>query len=495
LFGTILLGSVLVFPVGKTGFHFHDLSIAFDGGYRILKGQLPFVDFFSPIGPVLFIQQAAFFALFGVTINAYLLHGAFLNAVAALVAYSLLRRFDRTTAVVGAAVTSFWFFLPPGAPYIDTTALFWAFVGVLALTQKREPSSPKGFYLFAAGVCVGLSFLTKQNVGAFAIVLGGLLTVFNSGGRSLLSYWLGVSVPLALFLFYLVLVDGLTNYSYYALTVPLEIPRLQSVFPQAGKLLWNALRPDAYRTVSWPEFSYELVFYTAIAWLIWTFLGNRTQEKRELSLVIGALLLLQNLSRDTSRNDWELYFPFIGVALAGFGFLIRRPTRRYVVVLSLLGLVVAAYGYRVSASRQAHGGIRVPVTTYVLKHPRLSNLRVDADSGRALDELLLFLDRNVAADDPIFIYPYQTILYGALAKIPPQPLLWFAKGVSYSAYDSSKTDSQIVNALRRQNVHWIVIEKNLIAMVDDFPQLQAYLNSDFREAHTIRNRYILYFKA
>jgi hypothetical protein len=57
-----------------------DQSVVFDGGYRVLAGQLPFRDFAAAAGAVPNVLQAGFFALLGTTWFAYCLHAAVLDA-------------------------------------------------------------------------------------------------------------------------------------------------------------------------------------------------------------------------------------------------------------------------------------------------------------------------------------------------------------------------------------------------------------------------------
>ena len=81
----------MTFRAGERGLFGFDQSIVFDGGYRVLRGQVPYRDFIIPIGPVVFWIQALFFALFGVEYHTCILAAAFFNALAALLTVGIIK--------------------------------------------------------------------------------------------------------------------------------------------------------------------------------------------------------------------------------------------------------------------------------------------------------------------------------------------------------------------------------------------------------------------
>jgi hypothetical protein len=70
--------------VGHLGIFAFDQSILFDGGWRILSGQVPFKDFLMAFGPVSLTLQALFFKILGVNWTAMVVAGAVVAVVAAL---------------------------------------------------------------------------------------------------------------------------------------------------------------------------------------------------------------------------------------------------------------------------------------------------------------------------------------------------------------------------------------------------------------------------
>src|ERR1700689_1644231 len=110
------LGMVLVLYYGPIGFLPSNQSIVFDGGWRILSGQVPYLDFTAPDAIVPSIMQAGFFACFGVTWASYVLHAAVMNGLFSIIVFWFLRAFDLRTswAFYYALLSAFFFYTPSG---------------------------------------------------------------------------------------------------------------------------------------------------------------------------------------------------------------------------------------------------------------------------------------------------------------------------------------------------------------------------------------------
>src|SRR4051812_41759698 len=68
----LLGGAALLFTwlTGHRGVFLLDQSMIFDGGWRLLQGQVLYKDFLVPFGPVTFVIQALSFKVFGVNWSA-----------------------------------------------------------------------------------------------------------------------------------------------------------------------------------------------------------------------------------------------------------------------------------------------------------------------------------------------------------------------------------------------------------------------------------------
>ncbi|MEX2660616.1 MAG: hypothetical protein WD227_01755, partial [Vicinamibacterales bacterium] len=77
--------------VGRIGYMALDQSIVFDGGWRLLNGQVPWRDFMTPNGLAPMALQAVVFAVGGVSWSAYVAHAGLVNAAGAVVVLLFLR--------------------------------------------------------------------------------------------------------------------------------------------------------------------------------------------------------------------------------------------------------------------------------------------------------------------------------------------------------------------------------------------------------------------
>lgn len=169
---------------GRRGFMPLDHSVVFDGGWRILGGQVPWRDFDAPSFVTPSYLQALFFGLFGVSWSSFVAHAALANGVFALCTWSLVVRLGgpRGLAAIVAGLAALLFYPPVGVPFADqhsflfTLAALWAAVvgrGIGRGAQHQEaPGAP-----VVAGVFQGL---TLRELIAWAAVPLFILAGFFS---------------------------------------------------------------------------------------------------------------------------------------------------------------------------------------------------------------------------------------------------------------------------------------------------------------------------
>src|SRR5437868_3657368 len=78
----LVLAFALTWEAGHRGMMPLDQSMLIDGAWRLLQGQTLYRDFISPFGPIVFLIQAGFFALAGVSWTSTVLAAATLNVAA-----------------------------------------------------------------------------------------------------------------------------------------------------------------------------------------------------------------------------------------------------------------------------------------------------------------------------------------------------------------------------------------------------------------------------
>jgi len=170
------VGYMLIFGV----FAFRDYSIIFDGGLRIWHGQIPYRDFFLPLGPMVFYLQAFFDLLAGPNIRAMQLHAGVINAIVLCLFFLYARRNIPTwIALVLTGVLHFCYYGATVNPWYNHTALFFYFIGQVALWNALDDDEfvPVSCLIFS-GVCAALAVFSKQDIGGLAAVFMGSQLLF-----------------------------------------------------------------------------------------------------------------------------------------------------------------------------------------------------------------------------------------------------------------------------------------------------------------------------
>ena len=176
---TLVLLTVWALSIGymaerlKVGWVPHDEGTLGLSAERVLQGQLPHRDFDDYTGGLTFLNAAAF-RLFGINSASmrYVLFGFFIPWVPSV--FFVASRF--TSAVAAGAVTLLavaWSMPNYPAPMPSWYNLYFATWGVAALLRHLESGSP--WWLFAAGLCGGLSMLAKVTA---AYYVAGVLLFF-----------------------------------------------------------------------------------------------------------------------------------------------------------------------------------------------------------------------------------------------------------------------------------------------------------------------------
>jgi len=129
-------GNQGVFP--KDSFHY------FDSGYRVLNGDLPFIDYWSVRGPLLDYMQAVFFYIFGVNWQSYVLHASSINVLITISTFFVLKNFKLKTIYCFFYSLLFAILAYPssGTPFADQHSAFFSLLGIysllLAINNQRK---------------------------------------------------------------------------------------------------------------------------------------------------------------------------------------------------------------------------------------------------------------------------------------------------------------------------------------------------------------------
>lgn len=150
---------------------FRDYVIIFEGGYRVLLGQIQYLDFYFPTGPMVFFVQAFFQFIFGSNILAMAAQSFFLAIILCSLFYFIVKNdFGWILSFIFALFFYFSFNGLTFQPWYDHLAYFFFFLNIFLLMKYyKRISLPREVY-FLSALLVTLSFYSKQDVGLLQVV-------------------------------------------------------------------------------------------------------------------------------------------------------------------------------------------------------------------------------------------------------------------------------------------------------------------------------------
>lgn len=219
----------LCYLSGLRGFFAMDQSIIFDGGWRILQGQVPFVDFFLPHGPLSMWIQAAAFGFLGVSYQSYVLTASIMNLAGACLAYATFRVLvpeKSWPAWAAGLLTGSWLYAPMGTTYIEQTGFVFLWVGIFAVVRGLGTASwHRQGWMALAGLSLAAAILAKTNTGVLAVPFLFLMPVLlrEQPGKSWvgdgLALGAGLAVGLAVFWLWLATASDPAAFQRYVLEI------------------------------------------------------------------------------------------------------------------------------------------------------------------------------------------------------------------------------------------------------------------------------------
>ena len=247
---------------------------------RVLKGEVPYRDFYKIQTPGILLLNAGLFKFLGTSLITSL-KGVLVFKVLAVCMVFIVARLvaPSMAALVSTLLTLVW--LPPGGPFRPAPIQYeMPFVLAATYFTLRWLDSRKAVSIFAAGIAVGFVAVFKQNVGVYAAIALGLSVIFNTRAlplslaeakRLYLDSWkesarahiaaaAGVGLPLVALLVYLignhalgaalrVFVRGPGEHIQMKLT-GYPLPKHAALIAVSGAL---ALIASAYLARRWPK--------------------------------------------------------------------------------------------------------------------------------------------------------------------------------------------------------------------------------------------------
>lgn len=481
----VILASSLTIRTGRLGFMPLDQSIIFDGGWRVLSGQVPLVDFVTPTGLVPLYLQALMFKVMGVSWLAYILHAAFLNVLFATFVYTLLHRIFRWNwvALYFALVSACFSYPPMGTPFMDQHALIFTFVmlGLFLLGVCENKGWVRRICWLLAPIAGVLAYHSKQNPSAFAIVFvaaAALFLAIHDAKRYRLPFLAMTGSALSILAFGVALLAAkgvpLSDYWYWLFELPSS---------EGATRFATGHRRIFLITSLWIACSLPIGIGIQFA-VRGKFGGALRHDTVAIVAVVAALLGLATLYAATTHNAPIFGFAFYPPALAlAYGLLSRRlpqnspedsRTRDAFLALFLaLGFVTPVLAATPLSQRWANefearnvrtaepgGEIHTALTGLRWSFPgRVDEIGNETDA-EVYRELLNYLE--IRGDNFVY-FGDATILYALSGRPSVFPALWFHEGLSYPARESAERsifERQFRFALVRNDVRFLIRDGN-----------------------------------
>jgi hypothetical protein len=201
----VLFSFFISFYFGHQGLMPLDDLQNFNSGYRILKGDFPFRDYYSITGPILDIWQGNIYKLFGISWQSLLLHASIMNSIYSLSIFFFLKKIKFTVLNCFFYSLSAGLLMYPtsGNPTVEQNSLILSCLATLlfliALIKNKKN------YIFISIFIFFISFFTKQVPTSYFIIFCIFIyisKIFSNYNWKILLYFLFYTA--ILFLIFLV---------------------------------------------------------------------------------------------------------------------------------------------------------------------------------------------------------------------------------------------------------------------------------------------------
>lgn len=366
-----LLGLVLQVLAFEPMVNPYDEGIILLGAERVLRGEIPYRDFWTMYGPGQFYLLAGLFSVFGVSDLTLRGLGLVAKGMVAALCYLLVRRCAGRLLALAAWLVVLGLVTAvghDGFPVFPALGLALASVLLLDAGLRRGPG-----FLLAAGLCTGLATTFRHDLGFYnAVAVGGAILLAARwetaegepagaarAGRRLLAYAAGVLLVVGPVTALLLDAVPLADLEFSLLEVPARIyPVVRSLpFPPLEPLLgpvaesWQVLLHTPRRLFDYAVYAPFL----ALPWVVVVEVLHRRRRRREgvrwqQSLAEGGILvpalialalvfILKGLVRVSTLHMIQALVP--AVALLAIG-LARMPWRSPAAILLLAPGLVAS---------------------------------------------------------------------------------------------------------------------------------------------------------
>jgi hypothetical protein len=527
LFTAALFAIVLGF-YSFTWFQGLNVGVSTIGAERVLRGEIPYRDFWTMYAPGHFYLLALFFQAFGTHVLVETVATSVVCAAAGLLCYRLV--FNLTgRRLAGIACMGIFLVATHNAGYFKflgsyPTAIFsiLAALNLMALHYKTGNPGP----LMAAGAATGAAVVFKHDVGgytAIAIAAGLLVHHFITSpvhrALPLLSRLTCYGVGFA--------VVALPVYGFFAVVAGKDLWQDLVIFPLTD---FRFARPEHYPGLF--EFSirgasslkvlsqfftyvtFALPFLLFLCGLIATGLAliRRRPIYAALGVTFSVAYLLHYSAAHVQINthiiSMSVYAAFLGVIffdLVEREFGLRRPALAKGIIMVLASSWVLSLG--AEPADKALAEWKRPTTE--LRFAKVSGLKVAPALASNYSELRAFVDKHLPADGKLFVglHRHDVVIVGANAPdyfVLDRPIATRYHEIHPAVVDTAEIQREIIRDLQDEKVSFLILKRirpddrlELVKreFLKNLPQIGAtdldtYIQNNYVQVRTIGNNAI-----
>lgn len=474
----IFLSAVLYFSwFVNRGMTLYDEGYILEANYLVYLGKVPFRDFFFQYPPLIVWLGAFWFKLFGPGIINLRWLGLIFAAITVVVAYLIGRKLEnRLWGLILAIAFLAWGFPQTNFLWPSSLSLLFnilAFYLILLFAEKG-----KAGYLFLGGSAVGLSLLSRQNMGLAALFAGVFWTFSLWLSRNkkfrLLTFYIGLALPLGIAAGALLSQDalGLALQNIYSLSVKAATQGIvSSVYPLVPSLSFS-LAGFAKFFVKFLIYAFPLILFVISAFSLLR--GKKTNPFWFGAVCFSVFHFLLTIWPTSDLVHASFALPMVFILLASYP---KIGPRGLKIALFITLLTFSIIGF--------YKSWYLPYYTFETpyrgqtKQVELRGEKVYVDDKYyEIISKTLRIKKDLIKDELFFVYPFAPALYFFTDSVPPTYYLHTTPG-----FLSEEEQKRVIKNLEDKKVDWVLIEEWRDTAGGSI--LSDYLDKNFREVDRI----------
>lgn len=447
----VILASYYLFFFNK-GLIFYDEGLYAHMAEMIMRGHIPYIDFFLQYQPGYFYLLAGLYKIFGPSI----IVGRLLSLVICLGVFTasiyLLRAFKISSArakiIVLLCIASF------GYPLLNIPLLVWPTVLVtqllmLMLIKIFKTVSKKNILL--VGLLLASLFLIKQNIAAAYTVVVNILLLLGLQGSFVKklkiiflinSIWIAITTVWVYIFFLHNNIPALFEFLAFNL-------RLSSIYPFTYPPLSFLLQPLGLFKLL--PYYLPIVFLLVLVIITW-------KKNKEKKLLVFFLPLAGFFTTIYPASDLLHVYPYFGLILVSVFIFISIYFTKFQKVSYLLLFLCIISGFYLTLFKEYyryHPPYKAQNTPLHL--PRAAGILIDKPNAENITAVYSFINTHTKKSDYIFAYPFSPMQYFIFERQNPSRY-----PIYYPGYLTIEEEKQTIKDIQQKKTAYIITDGGYI---------------------------------